>query len=72
MGLNIRIKSININSISTLGSLNVGKAVFLKNRSTSIRLPKSFYEEEEFSEEELEEAEEEMEEVPDVPAFYQD
>ncbi|MFA1819138.1 hypothetical protein ACDX78_02850 [Virgibacillus oceani] len=72
MGLNITIKNINVNSISTLGSLNVGKAVFLKNRSTSIRLPKPFYEEEELGEEELEAAEEEMEEVPDVPAFYHD
>jgi len=72
MGLNITIKNINVNSISTLGSLNVGKAVFLKNSSTSIRMPKPLYEEEEFNEEELEAAEEEMKEVPDVPAFYHD
>jgi hypothetical protein len=72
MGLNITIKNINVNSISTLGSLNVGKAVFLKNRSSAIRLPKPFYEEEEFDEEELEAAEEEMEEVPDMPVFYKD
>lgn len=79
MDLNITIRNIQVNSISTLGSLNVGKAVFLKNRSSSVQLPKGFYEEEEFTEEELEEAEQEMEEakekvekIPQLPVFYSD
>ena len=67
MDLNITIRNIRINSISSLGSLNVGKAVFLKNRSSSMQLPKEFYEEEEW-----EEAESEMEKVPDLPVFYND
>jgi hypothetical protein len=72
MDLNITIRNIQINAISTLGSLNVGKAVFLKNSSSSMQLPKEFYEEEEFEEDELEEAEAEMEKVPDVPVYYND
>ncbi|GAB3801238.1 hypothetical protein [Virgibacillus kimchii] len=79
MDLNISIRNINVNAISTLGSLNVGKAVFLKNRSSSVQLPKGFFEEEEFEEEEMEEAEaemekakEEVEKIPTSPVFYSD
>ncbi|WP_164215126.1 hypothetical protein [Virgibacillus sp. YIM 98842] len=72
MDLNITIRNIHVNSISTLGSLNVGKAVFLKNRSASIRMPSESYEEEEFTEKELEEAEAELEKVPDLPVFHKD
>ncbi|WP_171038061.1 hypothetical protein [Aquibacillus sediminis] len=52
MNLKINIKNININSISTLGSMNVGKVFFAKNKSQSIRLPKEHYEEKSFEEEE--------------------
>jgi hypothetical protein len=45
MQLDINIKNIRINSISTLGSLNVGKAIFVDNKSSSIKYPKPNYEE---------------------------
>lgn len=32
--LNINITNIKINSISTLGSLNIGKVIFTKNQAT--------------------------------------
>jgi len=79
MDLNITIRNIRVNTISTLGSLNVGKAVFLNNRSSSVQMPKEFFAEEEFTEEELEEAEKTMEEakekvekIPQLPVFYND
>ncbi|MEC5425322.1 hypothetical protein QGM71_17715 [Virgibacillus sp. C22-A2] len=53
--MNINIKNININSISTLGSMNIGKIVFAHNRSSSMQLPKPYYEEGEVEDEEIEE-----------------
>lgn len=58
--MNITIKNININAISTLGSMNVGKAIFTQNRSSSIQLPKSHFEETEADEEEIRETVEGM------------
>ncbi|MBU8906375.1 hypothetical protein [Desertibacillus haloalkaliphilus] len=43
--MQINIKTIRINSISTIGSLNIGKTVFTDNHSSSARFPKPFYEE---------------------------
>ncbi|WP_096201831.1 hypothetical protein [Bacillus sp. FJAT-45350] len=43
--MQINIKNIRINSISTIGSLNIGKTVFTDNHSSSARYPKPNYEE---------------------------
>lgn len=43
--MQINIKNIRINSISTIGSLNIGKTVFADNRASSARYPKPLYEE---------------------------
>lgn len=54
--MQINIRNIRINSISTIGSLNIGKTVFTENRASSARYPKPYYEEvepEEESENEL-------------------
>ncbi|WP_078553001.1 hypothetical protein [Bacillus alkalicellulosilyticus] len=45
--MQINIKNIRINSISTIGSLNIGKTVFSGNTSSTARFPKPFYEENE-------------------------
>ncbi len=50
MELQINIKNIKINSISTLGSLNVGKVMFADNRASSIQESKPDYEENELDE----------------------
>ena len=54
MGMNINIKNIRVNSISTLGSMNIGKVVFSQNKASSMQLPKSNYEENEVTKEEIE------------------
>ncbi|WP_018933168.1 hypothetical protein [Gracilibacillus lacisalsi] len=53
MDLKINIKNINVNSISNLGSLNIGKVFFAHNKSQLIRLPKEHYQEKEFNQEEI-------------------
>ncbi|WP_026672040.1 hypothetical protein [Alkalihalobacterium bogoriense] len=45
--MQINIKNIRINSISTIGSLNIGKTVFADNRATTAQFPKPYYEENE-------------------------
>ncbi|WP_059104082.1 hypothetical protein [Shouchella shacheensis] len=45
--MQINIKQIHINSISTIGSLNIGKTVLSQNQSSSKRYPKPYYEEQE-------------------------
>ena len=47
MNMQINIRNIRINSISTLGSLNVGKVMLAENRSTSYVQEKPDYEENE-------------------------
>lgn len=53
MRLQINIRNISVNSMSTLGSINVGKIFFADNRSSSIRVPKPDYEENELDEAKL-------------------
>ncbi|MBM4765218.1 hypothetical protein [Bacillus sp. B15-48] len=53
MQLQINIRNIRVNSINTLGSLNVGKVMLADNRAASVQLPKEFYEEFEENEENL-------------------
>ncbi|MCT8136646.1 hypothetical protein H1D32_02110 [Anaerobacillus sp. CMMVII] len=43
--MQINIKNIRVNSISTIGSLNIGKTVFTDNRASSAQFPKENYEE---------------------------
>ncbi|RXJ02389.1 hypothetical protein DS745_06710 [Anaerobacillus alkaliphilus] len=43
--MQINIRNIRVNSISTIGSLNIGKTVFTDNRSSSAQFPKGNYEE---------------------------
>lgn len=45
--MQINIRNIRINSISTIGSLNIGKTVFSENQASSARFPKPYYEENE-------------------------
>ncbi|UOE92030.1 hypothetical protein [Alkalihalobacillus sp. LMS39] len=45
--MQINIKNIRINSISTIGSLNIGKTVFVDNHATTAQFPKPYYEENE-------------------------
>ncbi|WP_456276598.1 hypothetical protein [Bacillus sp. AK128] len=45
MNLQINIKNIRVNTISTLGSINVGKVVLADNRAQSLKAPKANYEE---------------------------
>lgn len=47
MNMQINIRNIRINSISTLGSLNVGKVMLAENQSTSYVHEKPDYEENE-------------------------
>ena len=47
MNMQVNIRNIRINSISTLGSLNVGKIIQAENRSTSYVQEKPDYEENE-------------------------
>ncbi|WP_163970575.1 hypothetical protein [Oceanobacillus halotolerans] len=61
MAMRINIKNININSIATLGSLNIGKAIFAKNRSSSVTMPKENYEETNATDEQIKEM------VPQLP-----
>lgn len=50
MAMQINIKNIRINSISTLGSLNVGKTVLAYNRASEYHETKPDYEENELDE----------------------
>ncbi|MBM7542366.1 hypothetical protein JOE23_002635 [Amphibacillus cookii] len=50
MDFKINIRNINVSSISTLGSMNIGKIFFAHNRSQLMRLPKEHYQEEEIEE----------------------
>jgi hypothetical protein len=59
--MQINIKNIRINSISTLGSLNVGKILFAGNSSSSTQQSKPDYEENELDVEKL------LKAVPPVP-----
>lgn len=43
--MQINIRNIRINSISTIGSLNIGKTIFTDNRASSAQFPKEHYEE---------------------------
>ncbi|OIJ14158.1 hypothetical protein BKP35_08150 [Anaerobacillus arseniciselenatis] len=43
--MQINIRNIRINSISTIGSLNIGKTVFSDNQASSAQFPKPNYEE---------------------------
>lgn len=43
--MQINIRNIRVNSISTIGSLNIGKTVFTDNRASSAQFPKENYEE---------------------------
>ncbi|MFN7251369.1 MAG: hypothetical protein ACK4M9_11335 [Anaerobacillus sp.] len=43
--MQINIRNIRVNSISTIGSLNIGKTVFTDNRASSAQFPKGNYEE---------------------------
>ncbi|MUK88549.1 hypothetical protein GMD78_09120 [Ornithinibacillus sp. L9] len=61
MNMQINIRGIRVNTISTLGSLNVGKVLFAKNQSSKIQLPKSHFEDQEMEEEEIKPL------VPDFP-----
>ncbi|MFE8700135.1 hypothetical protein ACFYKX_05790 [Cytobacillus sp. FJAT-54145] len=61
MDLQINIKNIRINSISTLGSFNVGKIMITENSATSAQYSKTDYTEEELDVNEV------LKEVPDVP-----
>ncbi|GAE24883.1 hypothetical protein JCM9140_845 [Halalkalibacter wakoensis JCM 9140] len=45
--MQINIRNIRINSISTIGSLNIGKTVLAQNRTTTAQFPKPYYEENE-------------------------
>ena len=67
--MQINIRNIRVNSISTIGSLNIGKTVFVENRATSARFPKPYYEENE-PENENENEENEGFNLPiDVPVY---
>lgn len=57
--MQINIRNIRINSLSTIGSLNIGKQIFSDNRASTFKLPKPYYEEVEPNNEEEEEKEEE-------------
>ena len=48
--MNIYINNIRINSISTIGSLNIGKTMLIDNQASSAIIPKPGYEEGEFIE----------------------
>lgn len=48
--MNIYINNIRINSISTIGSLNIGKTLLVDNQASSAIIPKPGYEEGEFIE----------------------
>lgn len=48
--MNIYINNIRINSISTIGSLNIGKTLLIDNQASSAVIPKPGYEEGEFIE----------------------
>ncbi|GAE34318.1 hypothetical protein [Halalkalibacter akibai] len=68
--MQINIKNIRINSISTIGSLNIGKTVLAGNRATSARFPKPYYEENEPDEEmDLESEKTELALPIDVPVI---
>jgi hypothetical protein len=43
--MQINIRNIRVNSISTIGSLNIGKTIFTDNRASSAQFPKGNYEE---------------------------
>ncbi|WP_429352246.1 hypothetical protein [Natronobacillus azotifigens] len=64
MKLQINIRNITINSMNALGSINVGKVFFAENRSSSIQVPKSDYEENELDEDKLLEMVPSMSSVP--------
>jgi len=62
--MQINIKNIRINSISTIGSLNIGKQIFTDNRAVTARFPKPNYEEIEPNEENEENENADIIEVP--------
>ncbi|WP_216828680.1 hypothetical protein [Alkalihalobacterium elongatum] len=64
--MQINIRNIRINSMSTIGSLNIGKQIFSDNHANTIRLPKPFYEEVEPNNEE-EEGENETIDINNLP-----
>ncbi|MDT8861236.1 hypothetical protein N0O92_13420 [Alkalihalobacillus sp. MEB130] len=45
--MQINIRNIRINSISTIGSLNIGKTVLAQNHASTAQFPKPYYEENE-------------------------
>ncbi|WP_170840807.1 hypothetical protein [Oceanobacillus limi] len=51
--MQINIRNIRVNSISTLGSMNVGKVIFAKNTSKQLQFPKAHFEDQEMEEEEI-------------------
>ncbi|WP_377558946.1 hypothetical protein [Ornithinibacillus salinisoli] len=59
--MQINIRNIRVNSISTLGSMNVGKVFFTKNQASQLQLPKSYFEDQEMEEEEIKPL------VPNIP-----
>lgn len=63
MEMQINVKNIRVNSISTLGSLNVGKILFTDNKASSKLFSKPDYEENELDVQEVIEA------VPPLPFF---
>jgi len=54
INMQINIKNIHINSISMIGSMNVGKTVLANNHSKFVQKQKSNYEENEIDEEKIE------------------
>ncbi|OLS40897.1 hypothetical protein BTR25_06080 [Bacillus sp. MRMR6] len=61
MEMQINIRNIKINSISTLGSLNVGKILFAGNRASSKQSSKPDYEENDLDVEKV------LKAVPKIP-----
>ncbi|MEB1806089.1 MAG: hypothetical protein LPK26_02100 [Bacillaceae bacterium] len=65
--MQINIRNIRINSMSTIGSLNIGKQIFSDNRASTFKLPKPYYEEVEPNNEGEEEEENNPIEIVDLP-----